>query len=621
MSSISSTSTSNKKPQVSHPSDTTTTTNSQSTSKWLLAHQDTLACLYTFSSCITFADLQGDGDYKLIIADLGTVLNAMKLNVYRGTFLQAQLTLVDIPAGILAFHMDTLDPQVPAIAVASGAYLYIYKNLKPFYKFALPELPVNETENDAWMQIKEEKIDCLSLKQTLETLRLEIGEVGLTPRSQKFLSLSNAQEMEAFVSSQENQTLRRLQIITCVASIKKTVDDEKAISCFILGTENKDIFIIEPDAFTVLCSVKLPSVPVFIEVNGLFDVEYRLIVTCRDAHIYTIKRGFKTGRLCVQLNSQPVGLLRINNNIIVGCMDCSLSAYTPKGNCIWTVKQPAQITALAALDIDILGVRLIAVALENQQIHIYNDKNKVDVIEIEDVVTSIKFGRYGREDNTLVMVTRKGWLVIKILKRTAKFFTKDTNAEAVFQVAYAGKLNIPKKTKLFVDETMREREESISQLTINPSLMNCFFLDIHRTFQQDLYRLRLTTTRAFVKAITASLNPISANIADPLKLSAQIHGLGPTFRLILELQNTSVDQPSLNLFLTFQCDVRIYKIDRNYIPVPFLSPGFIYTFATKVECVSELNVNDVIKVFVVREEEVTPLITAVINMPASEAPV
>ena len=46
------------------------------------------------------------------------------------------------------------------------------------------------------------------------------------------------------------------------------------------------------------------------EVNGLFDVEFRILVSCRDAHIYTIKRGYKTGRLCVQLNSQPVGLLR-----------------------------------------------------------------------------------------------------------------------------------------------------------------------------------------------------------------------------------------------------------------------------------------------------------------------
>jgi hypothetical protein len=72
--------------------------------------------------------------------------------------------------------------------------------------------------------------------------------------------------------------------------------------------------------------------------------------------------------------------------------------------------------------------------------------------------------------------------------------------------------------------------------------------------------------------------------------------LGPIFRLVLELQNTSPDSPSMNLFLTFQCDVRIYKIERSIIRAPFLAPGILYNFGTKVECVSKLNISDIIKV-------------------------
>ena len=197
----------------------------------------------------------------------------------------------------------------------------------------------------------------------------------------------------------------------------------------------------------------------FIEVNGLFDVEYRILVSCRDAHIYSIKRGFKTGRLCVQLNSQPVGLLRVNNNIVVGCMDQMLSTYTSKGNCLWSVKQPAGITAIEAIDVEILGLRLVAVSLDNKQIYIYQDKLTVDIIQVDDVVVAMKFGRFGREDNTLAMVSRKGCLIIKILKRTAKFVPNekvdDTNQSV------NSKLIIPKKTKLFVDQTMREREQSV----------------------------------------------------------------------------------------------------------------------------------------------------------------
>lgn len=56
----------------------------ENNSKWLHAHYDPLATLYTFSSCMCLADLHGDGDYKLIVADLGTGTHNMKLKVYKG---------------------------------------------------------------------------------------------------------------------------------------------------------------------------------------------------------------------------------------------------------------------------------------------------------------------------------------------------------------------------------------------------------------------------------------------------------------------------------------------------------------------------------------------------------
>lgn len=48
------------------------------------------------------------------------------------------------------------------------------------------------------------------------------------------------------------------------------------------------------------------------------------------------------------------------------------------------------------------------------------------------------------------------------------------------------------------------------------------FLVMHRAFQHDLYRLRLTTARSYVNALTSSQNPVSYGAIDPLKLSAQV---------------------------------------------------------------------------------------------------
>ena len=74
----------------------------------------------------------------------------------------------------------------------------------------------------------------------------------------------------------------------------------------------------------------LPAVPVFLAVTGLYEVEYQLSVACRDACVYTFKRGGKTPKYKVALGSQPCGMLEVDKQIILGCMDNSLSCYTPK---------------------------------------------------------------------------------------------------------------------------------------------------------------------------------------------------------------------------------------------------------------------------------------------------
>ena len=68
-----------------------------------------------------------------------------------------------------------------------------------------------------------------------------------------------------------------------------------------------------------------------------------------------------------------------------------------------------------------------------------------------------------------------GGLIVKILKRTAKFEMRDVAAGP--PSAQNMKLNIPKKTKLFVDQTMRERENCVGAY-VNYLIPNTsFFLD------------------------------------------------------------------------------------------------------------------------------------------------
>ncbi|XP_064095849.1 Bardet-Biedl syndrome 1 protein-like [Macrobrachium nipponense] len=255
---------------------------------------------------------------------------------------------------------------------------------------------------------------------------------------------------------------------------------------------------------------------------------------------------------------------------------------------------------METLEIRTLGLKLTALGMLDHRVLIYRDKHLVDTIHTEDSVAAMKFGRFGREDNSLILVMKGGGLIIKILKRTARFEIDDNQGHIH---PSALKLNIPKKTKLFVDQTMRERENSVL---------------MHRVFQHDLYRLRLNTARAYVQALETSSNPVSLSQTEPLKLSAQVLGLGPTFKLRVELQNTSVSVPSQQVAVVFHCDDRIYTVNRSYIQIPMLVPGIIHVAETLVTCISELGISDTVRVFVVKGKTTKPLLTAVINMPVAE---
>jgi Bardet-Biedl syndrome 1 protein len=70
----------------------------------------------------------------------------------------------------------------------------------------------------------------------------------------------------------------------------------------------------------------LPSVPVFIAAAGLFDVEYRIVVACRDGRIYVLKNG-EMNREPIEIAVQPVGLVVTDRHVIVGGMNHTVYSY------------------------------------------------------------------------------------------------------------------------------------------------------------------------------------------------------------------------------------------------------------------------------------------------------
>lgn len=86
-------------------------------------------------------------------------------------------TILDLPTAVVTVYLDQNEPRTPgnysynfcvfvcqssipsffteAIAVASGPSVYVYKNMRPYFKFTLPPLDVNPLEEEAWCHIRE----------------------------------------------------------------------------------------------------------------------------------------------------------------------------------------------------------------------------------------------------------------------------------------------------------------------------------------------------------------------------------------------------------------------------------------------------------------------------------
>jgi Bardet-Biedl syndrome 1 protein len=65
------------------------------------------------------------------------------------------------------------------------------------------------------------------------------------------------EEARRFVETFKNLDLKKQVTITCLAKMNKNSPDEDAINCLIVGTEQKSIYILDCEAFTILATVKI----------------------------------------------------------------------------------------------------------------------------------------------------------------------------------------------------------------------------------------------------------------------------------------------------------------------------------------------------------------------------
>lgn len=127
--------------------------------------------------------------------------------------------------------------------------------------------------------------------------------------------------------------------LTCMKSMNKNREEAKSISILLLCNENRELIVMEASGIKIKSTIKLPSVGVFIETHGQFDVEGKIFVACRDGKVYVIKSGTLTNQV-YDIESKPVGIAYIEKSIVVAGMNNVISSYYGKGKKNYSVYMP-----------------------------------------------------------------------------------------------------------------------------------------------------------------------------------------------------------------------------------------------------------------------------------------
>ena len=210
-------------------------------SPWLSSWSDRLVRLRSTSACFRFVDLLGDGDYRMIVASSNAATADLK--IFRGTVLESEVRLPDIPVSVCPFYMGN---ATPLLGVASGAFVYLYRDLRPYGKFAVPPVDIARVESETWESLCANAIDVG--KAVAALAGAQDDGVRLSSRSLDLLAIPDA-AMQAKFARSFREPPRQDTVITCMEPLAK--GGPAAVTCLALGTEHGTIHVLDQTATKV----------------------------------------------------------------------------------------------------------------------------------------------------------------------------------------------------------------------------------------------------------------------------------------------------------------------------------------------------------------------------------
>eukprot|EP01084_Bolivina_argentea_P230866 389478_1 len=343
------------------------------------------------------------------------------------------------------------------------------------------------------------------------------------------LSITEKEEQLKYIDAYKSSELSKNTCITCMTSIKKEDGGHNSVSSLVVGTENNEILLLDSSGTTISKTIRIPAIPFKLCVIGLLSIDYRIIIATRSCTIYTIRNGKLLGNH-IEMESNITAMAAFNKNIIVSCLNKTLYAYHIKGNNVklWSLYFKHNITTIEPmLGNKFQAQNIFLVGFDNGHVAMYNNNVQMHVLRFEESpITALRFGKYGREECTLIVLNESGCLNVKIMSRRVDV----TNMKKHCDVKKSSELiqqeiplDLPPITQLYLDQEIREKENAQS---------------MHKIWQKEIVKFRLKTNNEYIKILHKGNGPLKNTKNNKnILLNVQVIGLGPYFTLQIQLKN------------------------------------------------------------------------------------
>ena len=415
----------------------------------------------------------------------------------------------------------------------------------------------------------------------------------------ELLSLPNQKLQYKYLEDNKNTKILVRNYITCINSIyRDNSSDIKSYSYLIIGTENSLIYVIDHMNKEPISKVRIYEVPFLIECKGNYRGDHKIYVAGRGCTIYIINKDSIINKFIIP---QPLtNLLVSSNNIYIGTIGKNYISYNLSGAKVYSIYQPDYITTMEYYYRSIENIHIIIIALKNNEIRLYNEKKIIMILNFNETIFGMKFGKFETTNDCLVLFTYSGSLIIRSFGKENKLANHSIDDEK--KKEEEGKITIPKKNLLFLNLQEREKEQSVNMQNI---------------FQNDLIRLRYKAMDTYVKMLKIGNAPQNYSSSSTMKISVSLEGLGPNFKLNLILDNSG-SEPLFNGILSLDFNRKIYYFEKESIILSIIMPHIPVKYSLNFKNISENGSSGMIKIIIVDKFQNSPLIQTTVKVPVSE---